>query len=109
MQKKIPVVYLRERKIKVDEWNHILFYFLAACVATYITVFYFLPYILEISLLLSAIILGGEVGIIFVLTLILLIKIFSRLGIFIKKFNINLSEQLLHIKSSTLFTHTRFS
>ena len=105
MQKKGSMVYLRERKRKVFAWNIISLYFFIACVTTYITVFYFLPYILDISLLLSAIVLGGEVGIIVILTLILLTKIFIRLGTFIKNFNIHLCEQLLHTKNSMQFTH----
>lgn len=109
MQKKIPMVYLREKKRKVFEWDHIPYYFFVTCSITYITVFYILPYILDISLLLSAIILGGEIGVIAVLTIILFTKMLSRIVSLIKNFNISIGNQLLHAKNTILFTYTRFS
>ena len=110
MQKNLPLIYLRERKVKEKVFiNYLPFYFLGSCVMYYLTVFYFLPYILDISLLLSSIILGGEIGFIAILTIILFTKMLSGLVILIKNLNISMKDQLLHAKNTILFTYTRFS
>lgn len=100
MRKSVPKVYQHERKlIKERSVDYLLFYLLVSCVVSYVTVFYLLPYILDISLLLSAIVWGGELGIAFVLTLLLFIKICSRVVSLIKNINIDFAEHVIHAKN----------
>ncbi len=90
-------------------YSNIYFAFLSSWLLSYFTLLYMLPYILEFSYILGAILLTLVFGLSTLITLTTVIKLFVQMNTLFKISSRHIARQIMNAKNTFYFTYSRYS